>query len=91
MGFAVPLIRWFRGPLRQRVRSALLDGELRKTGLFETAYLEHLIDAHSSGRRDYSSPLWSLLMFDAFLRKNGEPTFATPPSLRAVAPDPVYS
>ena len=42
-------------------------------------------------RRDYSSPLWSLLMFDAFLRKNGEPTFATPPSPRAVAPDPVYS
>jgi hypothetical protein len=30
-------------------------------------------------------------MFDAFLRKNGEPTFAASPSPRAVAPDPVYS
>jgi asparagine synthase (glutamine-hydrolysing) len=71
MGFAVPLIRWFRGPLRERVRSALLDGELGRTGYFERPYLEHLVDAHSSGRRDYSGPLWSLLMFEAFLRKAG--------------------
>lgn len=71
MGFAVPLIRWFRGPLRERVRTALLEGELARTGIFEMAYLEHLVDAHASGRRDYSGPLWSLLMFDAFLRRVG--------------------
>jgi asparagine synthase (glutamine-hydrolysing) len=69
MGFAVPLIRWFRGPLRERVRSAVLDGGLGATGLFERRYLEHLVDAHASGRRDYSGPLWSLLMFEAFLRQ----------------------
>jgi asparagine synthase (glutamine-hydrolysing) len=70
MGFAVPLVRWFRGPLRERVRSALLDGELSSTGYFERPYLEHLIDAHTSGRRDYSAPLWSLMMFEAFLRNS---------------------
>jgi asparagine synthase (glutamine-hydrolysing) len=86
MGFAVPLVRWFRGPLRQRVREALLDGELGKTGLFERKYLEHLVDAHASGRRDYSSPLWSLLMFDAFLRKNGSASFEPPPSARVPEP-----
>ncbi|WP_298834534.1 XrtA/PEP-CTERM system amidotransferase, partial [uncultured Piscinibacter sp.] len=68
MGFAVPLVRWFRGPLRERVRSALLEGELQSTGIFEDRYLEHLVDAHVSGRRDYSSPLWALMMFEAFLR-----------------------
>ncbi len=47
MGFAVPLARWFRGPLRERVRSALLDGELGRTGIFERSYLEHLVDAHA--------------------------------------------
>jgi len=71
MGFAVPLMRWFRGPLRVRVRTALLGGGLAQTGMFHTPYLEHLVDAHSSGRRDYSSPLWTLLMFEAFLRKVG--------------------
>ncbi len=68
MGFAVPLVRWFRGPLRERVRTALLEGELGRTGFFNRAYLEHLVDAHVAGRRDHSSPLWALLMFEAFLR-----------------------
>ncbi|HUG25787.1 XrtA/PEP-CTERM system amidotransferase [Piscinibacter sp.] len=68
MGFAVPLARWFAGPLKQRVRTALLDGELGRTGLFNRAYLEQLMEQHNSGRRDHSAPLWSLLMFEAFLR-----------------------
>lgn len=69
MGFAVPLARWFRGPLRQRVRDSVLGGHLADTGWFNRAYLQHLVDAHQSGVRDYSSPLWTLLMFEAFLRK----------------------
>ena len=68
MGFAVPLARWFRGPLKQRVRDAVLGPRLLSTGWFNQAYLEHLIDTHQSGARDYSAPLWSLLMFEAFLR-----------------------
>ena len=83
MGFSVPLARWFRGPLRQRVQTALLDGELLATGFFQRDYLEHLVDAHVSGRRDYSAPLWTLLMFEAFLRHSGVDTSASrarPPS-----------
>jgi asparagine synthase (glutamine-hydrolysing) len=69
MGFAVPLIRWFRGPLRQRVRESLTGERLLSTGLFEPAYLRHLVEAHESGRRDYSAPIWTVLMFEAFLRQ----------------------
>ena len=68
MGFAVPLAQWFRGPLRKRVRDALLGERLADTGLFNRAYLKELVDYHQSGRRDNSSSLWTLLMFDAFLR-----------------------
>jgi len=68
MGFAVPLAQWFRGPLRKRVRDALLGERLADTGLFDGAYLKELVDYHQSGRRDNSSSLWTLLMFDAFLR-----------------------
>ncbi|HNO62784.1 MAG TPA: amidotransferase 1, exosortase A system-associated [Thauera aminoaromatica] len=68
MGFAVPLARWFRGPLKQRVRDAVLGETLAATGIFERSYLEHLVDAHQSGARDYSAPLWTLLMFEAFVR-----------------------
>ena len=69
MGFAVPLMRWFRGPLKQRVRDALTGERLLNTGWFNADYLRHLVDAHESGRRDYSAPIWTLLMFEAFLRR----------------------
>ena len=68
MGFAVPLARWFRGPLRGRVREALLGERLVETGLFDRRYLVQILDEHQSGMRDYSAPLWTLLMFEAFLR-----------------------
>jgi asparagine synthase (glutamine-hydrolysing) len=68
MGFAVPLASWFRGPLRERVRDAVLGERLLDTGLFDRRGLEQLIGQHQSGMRDHSAPLWTLLMFEAFLR-----------------------
>lgn len=69
MGFAVPLARWFRGPLRQRVQEGVLGEVLASTGIFERRQLQHLVEAHEAGTRDYSSPLWTLLMFESFLRR----------------------
>jgi len=68
MGFAVPLARWFRGPLKQRVREAVLGQRLADTGWFDRRYLQQLVQAHQDGTRDHSAPLWTLLMFEAFLR-----------------------
>ncbi len=68
MGFSVPLANWFRGPLKARVRQAVLGPRLADTGWFNRDYLTHLIDAHQAGTRDYSAPLWTLMMFEAFLR-----------------------
>jgi asparagine synthase (glutamine-hydrolysing) len=69
MGFSVPLARWFRGPLKQRVRDAVLGERLAATGWFNRIYLQQLVDGHQSGAHDHSAPLWTLLMFEAFLRK----------------------
>jgi len=68
MGFAVPIASWFRGPLRERVRTAVLGPTLADTGLFDQAYLRTLVDQHQSGQNDHSAPLWSLLMFESFYR-----------------------
>jgi len=68
MGFAVPLAKWFRGPLREPVRKAVLGPVLADTGWFNPDYLRRLVDDHHSGVRDYSTPLWTLLMFESFLR-----------------------
>jgi asparagine synthase (glutamine-hydrolysing) len=78
MGFSVPLARWFRGPLKQRVRDAVLGQRLADTGWFNRSYLEHLVQDHQSGAKDYSAPLWTLLMFEAFLRNAGAAAPALP-------------
>ncbi len=69
MGFGVPLASWFRGPLKQKVNDAVLGEQLASTEIFNTKYLHHLVDQHQSGARDYSAPIWSLLMFESFLHR----------------------
>ena len=69
MGFAVPLEKWFRGPLKERVKKAL-EGELMSDcGLFNQQTIHSMVDQHQSGMRDHSAAIWSLLMYEAFLRQ----------------------
>ncbi len=69
MGFSIPLATWFRGPLRQRLRDAVLGPRMLDSGYFERRFLTTLVDDHQSGVKDHSAALWSLLMFDGFLRR----------------------
>jgi len=68
MGFAVPLDVWFRGSLRQHILDVVGGPRLRESGMFDPEVLKRIVADHQSGRRDYSAPLWSLLMFDGFLK-----------------------
>ncbi|RMG30832.1 MAG: amidotransferase 1, exosortase A system-associated [Gammaproteobacteria bacterium] len=69
MGFAVPLARWFRGPLAEEVRTRVLGEVMRESGLFDMDFLATLVRQHQAGTWDHSAPLWSLLMFEGFLRR----------------------
>jgi asparagine synthase (glutamine-hydrolysing) len=69
MGFGVPIVHWFRGPLRERVRRAVLGERLRDSGVFDMRFLERIVDEHQSGARDHSAALWALLMFDSSLKR----------------------
>ena len=69
MGFSVPLADWFRGPLRSRLQRSLASPVLAGCGIFNLDYVQELMNQHQSGRRDHSAPLWSLLMFESFLRQ----------------------
>ena len=68
MGFAVPLARWFRGPLRQRVRDTLLGGTMLDCGMFNPVTMRQIVEQNEAGTRDFSTTIWTMLMFDAFLR-----------------------
>lgn len=76
MGFSVPLARWLRGPLAERTRQAVLGPTLEATGYFNRETLIFMVEKHQNGQRDFSAPLWSLLMFEAFLRRTASPSSA---------------
>jgi len=69
MGFGVPLASWFRGPLRERLRESVLGEAMSQLGWFDRESIQRMVDQHQSGVRDHSAPLWSLMMFEASLRR----------------------
>ncbi|MFP4075043.1 MAG: XrtA/PEP-CTERM system amidotransferase [Halochromatium sp.] len=68
-GFSVPVAEWFRGPLRERLREQVLGERMHDSGLFDMVFLQQLVEQHVDGARDHSPALWSLLMFDGFLKR----------------------
>jgi asparagine synthase (glutamine-hydrolysing) len=64
------------------VRTALRSEALADSGLFDMAYLAGLVERHRSGARDHSAELWSVLMFEGFLRQvhGGQALDLAPPA-----------
>lgn len=72
MGFGVPLDRWFLGPLREELRSVLLDAQTLDRGLFQRRTVEELVNQHLGGERDNAYRLWGLLMLELWFRHHGD-------------------
>ncbi len=70
MGFSIPLNSWFRNELKSKVRETLLGETMMQSGLFNQDFLRKMVQQNESGLRDYSTAIWALLMFDAFLKMN---------------------
>ena len=51
------------------MREALAGPLLAETGIFDTRYLGTLFDQHQTGTREHGTAIWSLVMFESFLRR----------------------
>lgn len=71
MGFAVPLASWFRGPLKERIRTLADAPGLGQLGLFDRNAINTMVQHHQAGLRDHSAIIWSLVMFEASMRNLG--------------------
>lgn len=69
MGFSVPLASWLRGPLAEKVEAVVSSELLLDTGVFDGETLAGMWSDHRRGLKDYSAPLWSILMFHTFLNR----------------------
>jgi len=64
MGFAVPVGRWFRGELKGLLQETLLSQDSLKRGYFKPDKIKDIVFQHTSGQKDWSFQLWSLLMLE---------------------------
>jgi asparagine synthase (glutamine-hydrolysing) len=68
-GFGVPIGQWFRGPLKDFLREAILSPRALQRGYFREEALQRFFDEHQSGRKDRSYGLWALLMLELWHRE----------------------
>jgi asparagine synthase (glutamine-hydrolysing) len=66
-GFAVPIDRWLRGPLRVWAREILHDRSLFELLPLDQAKALALFDLHLSGKRNVHPLLWAVLMLLGFV------------------------
>jgi len=69
MGFAAPIDRWLRGPLRDWAADLLSPNSLGDDGLFNVDLIRQRWDEHQSGARNWQYPLWTVLMAQAWRRR----------------------
>ncbi len=69
MGFCVPLADWFRGELRDLTSDYLFAKSTNIRQFFNMGSLKKVWELHQTGKRNYGSVLWSLLMFELWHRE----------------------
>lgn len=90
-GFPMPFSLWFRNEARTFVRDLLSPATVRRRGLFNSTYVETLLDQHEAGLADHGALVWGLLSVELWHRVFLDaPTTLVPGSLdnRVVASAP---
>jgi asparagine synthase (glutamine-hydrolysing) len=62
-GFGIPIAAWFKGPLKDVLTDLLNPRRLESQGLFQSRYVQKLIEEHLAGKIDHRKRLWTLFIF----------------------------
>lgn len=74
MGFSVPLGQWLRQqPVKDWAEDLLAPDRLEREGFFDPAPIRERWSQHLSGRFDWQSSLWTVLMFQSWLEQESPP------------------
>ncbi len=78
MGFNVPMDRWLRNELRPMTYDLLLGDKAIGRGYFDRSFVERMLGEHMSGRWNWHSQIFSLLMLELW-HQTADPAAAASP------------
>jgi len=74
LGFDPPVGAWLRGPLREWAGDLLAPSSLVAHGVVDPGPVQVVWQEHQRGRADHTYKLWSVLMLEAWLARQGGTT-----------------
>lgn len=77
-GYSPPVRGWMREGLRDYTRDLLLSQRARERGMFRENEVRRMLDENAAGRSEYSMHLWTLLVFEHWMRQYADRTDWTP-------------
>jgi len=69
MGFAIPVGDWIKGPLRDWAEDLLVPARLEAGGFANVPRVRQAWEQHLAGQRLWTTPLWTILMYQAWRRR----------------------
>lgn len=70
-GFSVPFKLWFKKDLKEYVDDRFLTTHSRLSEYLNMDYVRNVVNDHRRGNRDFTTKIWSILFFDAWLDRFG--------------------
>jgi asparagine synthase (glutamine-hydrolysing) len=70
-GFSVPINDWLRGSLHSWAADMLSPARLHRDGIFRPDAIAARWNEHLSGNRNWGPQLWTILMFNTWLHRQG--------------------
>jgi len=68
-GFAIPIDEWFEKELAEYFAMYLNQTYLNKQGIFNSEMIHHWLIQYKSGKREYMTQLWNILMFQMWYER----------------------
>ncbi len=69
-GFGAPISAWFKEELKEYINDTLLSGNPRYSEYLHQKYIKRVVKSSQTSMRDFSSKIWSLLVFEEWLNQN---------------------